>query len=164
MRWLFMALVLAACICAGYSQPRDRAPAMSVMNGICIVWALFLLSFTHYPPAALFWAVGIPLTGEHLWALIDATLATVVLAAAWHRWWGWVIFAMLTLQQCFHAAYDLGAISFPQLSTALDLSFLVQLACFFVIGGPGVANRVSRLAAVRGRVLRPLGSAYRAKE
>ncbi len=164
MRWLFMALVISACVCAACAQPRDREPAISVMNGLSSVWALYLLSFTPYPPAALFWAIGIPLTGEHLWALIDAVLATVVVAAAWHRWWGWVIFAMLTLQQCFHAAYDIGAISFQQLSTALDLSFLVQLACFFVIGGSGAIDRLSRLVRLRGRVFHPLGSAFRAKE
>lgn len=164
MRWPFMALVIAACVCAACAQPRDRQPAVSVMNGLSIVWALYLLSFTPYPPAALFWGIGIPLTGEHLWALIDAVLATTVLAAAWHRWWGWVVFAMLTLQQCFHAAYDVNWISFPQLSTALDLSFLVQLACFFVIGGSGVVDRLSRLVRLRGRVLHSAGSAYRAKE
>jgi hypothetical protein len=156
--------VIAACFCAACAQPRDRQAATSVMNGLSVTWALYLLAWTEVPPASLFWMIGIPLTSEHLWALTDAVLATVVIAAAWHRWWGWVIFGALTVQQCFHAAYDLGGMTFPQLSIALDLSFLVQLACFFVIGGSGVVDRVARLARVRRGFLHSPRTALRTKE
>lgn len=164
MHWLFMTLVASAYVCAMASPVRDRRAASSVMTVLLLTWGLYLLAWSDYPPAALFWAFGFPLQSEHLWALTDTVAATFVLAAAWQRWWGWVIFGALTFQQGFHASYDVGAISFQQLSRALDATFLIQLACFFVIGGSGVVDRLSRVVRVPGHLLHPPSSALRAKE
>lgn len=162
-QWLFMALVGAAYACAAHAPPRQRWAATGVMTAILITWALYLLSWSAFPPAAAFWAVGIPLTSEHLWALTDGVLGTLVIATTWDRWWGWMVFGLLALQQCFHLAYDWQVIGFGTLSQWLDMTFLAQLACFFVIGGPGVVSRLSDLVRVPRHLLRTMGAALRTR-
>ncbi len=155
MKWLFMALVAGAYAFALHAPPKHRRAATSVMTAICAVWALYLLAWSPWPPASLFWQFGLPLESEHLWSITDAILAAFVLVngyeADWSLrrfWWGWSIFVLLVGQQCFHIMRDFGIIESGVYDQALDLTFLAQLACIYALGGPGVWLRITDLYGV----------------
>lgn len=152
MKWLFMALVAMAYGFALHAPPKHRRAATSVMTAIAGAWALYLLAWSPWPPASLLWSIGLPLQSEHLWSITDALLGAFVLVSGWRFdwsfrrfWWGWSIFTLLTLQQCFHTVRDFGLIEWGVYDRALDVTFLAQLACIYALGGPGVWLGITRL-------------------
>lgn len=167
MRWLFMVLVAVAYVFALHAPPKHRRAATSVMTAIAGAWALYLLAWSPWPPASLLWSIGLPLESEHLWSITDALLGAFVLVSGWRLdwsfrrfWWGWSIFSLLAIQQCFHTVRDFGLIEWGVYDRALDLTFLAQLACIYALGGPGVWLRITHLYGVCRDLLRAPGAAF----
>lgn len=151
-----------ACLGLAACAPRhERYKACALATAFVIAWALYIMSWAPFPPAAVFWAVGIKVTSYEMWAMQDAVVGMLAMAIARDVWFGWVIWSIAISQEVMHASFDIGVWDYGRLSHSLDTTFWATVACFMVVGGPGVWNRINSGIGSLRRL--GAGNAYAAK-
>lgn len=148
---IYGALCAAAVLFAAASPRSHRRVAVILGAMLLLNWVLFILSYTPYGPVVLFHALGIGIKPTELWAIIDGICGVAALGLAWDRWWGWALWLSAIGQETIHFARYLG-IDPIAYTGWLDNLLRVQLAIFFLMGGPGVRDFLHRgIARLRFR-------------
>ena len=142
-----------AIICAAHTPRDGRWEAVSLACLLLVNWALFILAYTDFSPSWALERTGVDISSPRLWMLADAICGSAAITVAYRFWWGRALWCVSMVQIGFHAGMD-AKIFDPVFYTdvLLNGALLVQLAIFFVMGGPGVGNALY-LRATRIRLL-----------
>lgn len=152
-------LVAAAMFCAWHAPEGQRRQLGCFSVLFTLGWASFVASWSDYGPAALLWRTRLAIRSEDIWCMTDALLGSVVIAIAWDRWWAWALWATFLTQVGMHTMYrPFHAWDYPAYPLALGYVFNAQIAVFFMVGGKGAADRISRGHARLGLSFRTLSS------
>lgn len=130
---LYLVLCGAAIWFAAHSPIDQRRDAVTVAGALLANW--LFCAWTYVAPAS------VQELAPDLWAVADMAVGALAVMLAWRHWWGWAIYGLVMAQECFHAAR--GVVGVDAYLTALDRLLLAMIACFIVLGGRGVAQRVS---------------------
>lgn len=146
--WLPNAALLALALIFAWHAPRDqRHQAVLCWGAVAIDWLVYVMSWSPWALHFALKAIGINIPSEEIWPIVDAVAAIAVITMAYERPWAWMLWACLIVQICKSAAHQVFGGAFDPYTRFLDLLFWAQIACFLMIGGRGVWNRVVDIAA-----------------
>lgn len=134
---IYGALLLAAMAFAAHAPKEERAAALCLSALLLGNWLLCGWTYAEHPPQR--W-VGI--TAVDLWSIADALLGAAAVALTC-RWWGWAIWSLTVMQIALHLFR--GAMPDAAYTGWLDVLLQAQIACFLVLGGRGVSDRIGDL-------------------
>lgn len=138
---VYLGLCVGALAFATHAPKGDRLAASILASGLLANWLFGAWTYANLSPQAAFRDWGVPVRATDLWALADLALGALAVRVGWHRWWGWAVFFLCMAQLCMHPARPL--IGDTLYTFWLDKILLAQVAVFILIGGRGVANRLS---------------------
>lgn len=146
--WLPNAGLLIAALVFGWHAPRDQRRLAVLCWGIVTLdWLNYVSSWTPFALHFALKAIGINIPSPEIWPIVDAIAAITIVAMAYDKLWAWVLWACLVIQVAKSAAHQVFGGAFDPYTRFLDLFFWAQIACFLMIGGRGVGNRIADLAA-----------------
>lgn len=146
--WLPNAGLLATALVFAWHAPLDqRRQAVLCWGIIALDWLNYVLSWTPFALHFALKAIGINILSEEIWPIVDAVAAIAVVAVAYDKLWAWMLWVCLVIQVTKSAAHQVFGGAFDPYTRFLDLFFWAQIACFLMIGGRGVRNRIADLAA-----------------
>jgi len=136
-----VALVVAA---HAYEERRFAKLCAAVITAN---WLLFAMPWIYNPlsPAHILKVWGLPATHEDMWALADLLSLIVVVWAGRAVWWSPMIWTVYLATLSMHALAWLNGFQYVEYETVLDACLVVQIAVLFVVGGDGIADRLSGL-------------------
>ena len=139
----FGLLACAAVLVACCARKDERTPAMVSGLAILITWGLYVSAWSDVSPAGVLMLTGIEVEHVDAWALTDLVLSVVIIATAFDREWGWMLWSLIIAQIAMHVQYQRGAWDWAAYEIGLDATFLAQLAVLFWLGGRGVGDLLS---------------------
>lgn len=142
--------LLAAVLYASLSNERAAAVGTVMMAG----WLLYIAAWWEYSPAAIFSMSGVYIDHQDAWAITDMLVAIYVVLKANGTRWACALFWILVLQVAFHCFYKYAGLSAGLYETALNTTFLAQVAALFMAGGRKSADRLFDIFAHSRHVLR----------
>ncbi len=160
---------VAAAVAAAFAfgVPKHQAKAATGMIlFVAFNWWFYVMSNEPDHPLQALWALGIRLTYDDAWALLDALTATFAAIAGWlaqARWMA-VIYAAASAQVAMHILYwTFHALPEAQYYDGLNWLFWGILAAFIFAGGKGAKDHIVGLRGLRwlGRVARHAGALAR---
>jgi hypothetical protein len=126
---------------AAFVRP-GRREAVTLAALLCVNYMFCALGYTDASPALALQAIGVPITNKETWMLADACFGAAAVLIAFWRPWAWIFWATSIVQVGIHALRMTEAIDGTTYSDWLEIVLHGQLAVFFVIGGPGVGDRL----------------------
>lgn len=164
-KFLYAFGCVAAVGFATHFPRRQRYAAMLMACGLLTVWVAVEWTYSGYSPKVIIHALtGVSIVSTDLWPPLDAAFGIAAIALGRRTWWGVALWALATLQCCFHVAFSLGAMDVTVYLSVLDKSLVCEIAVFLVGGYRGVSDRCSSYlggragnGALRGAVA---GSSY----
>lgn len=154
-------LLLIAAFFAAHAPSHERGQAFVCFGIVAIDWLNYVLSWTPFALHFALKAMGVWILSENIWPIADAVAAAAVICCAYEYRWAWALWGCLTVQVCLHIGHQLSEGPFDPFTRLLDLFFWGQIACFVMIGGRGVRNRVvdcaDRLQLWLGKIPQAVG-------
>lgn len=140
-----LVLCVVAVIVAGHAPPEHRRVAVALAAGCLANW--LFCGWTYRAP------VLVQRHAIELWTMADAAVGMAAVTLAHRFWLGWAVWAVSIVQVGFHLLH-------AQMADAaylfwLDKLLLAQLACFLMVGGNGVRDRLSAGVDLRRLVRAP---------
>ena len=138
---LYLGLCVTAVVFAVHAPKGDRLAATTLACGLLGNWLFVAWTYAGASPQAWLRAQGLPFHAPDLWAIADLCLGVLAVRVGLHRWWGWAVFSLCMLHLCMHPARPL--LGDALYTFWLDKVLLAQIAVFILIGGRGIADRLS---------------------
>jgi hypothetical protein len=138
---VYLALCVGAVTFATHAPKGERLAASILAAGLLANWLFVAWTYATSSPQAAIRSWGLPIHATDLWAIADLALGALAVRVGWHRWWGWAVFSLSMGHLCMHPARSL--IGDTLYTFWLDKILLAQVAVFILIGGRGIANRLS---------------------
>lgn len=130
--------LLLAVLYASLSNKRAFAVGTVMTAG----WLLYIAAWWEYSPAAIFSMSGIYVDHQDVWAMTDMAVAIYIVLKANRTKWAGGLFWLLVAQVTFHCFYKYAGLSAGLYETALNTTFLAQVAALFMAGGRRSADRL----------------------
>lgn len=153
---IYLGLCMGAVVFAVHAPRGERLAASILAGGLLANWLFVAWTYAALSPQAAIRGWGLPIHATDLWAMADLALGALAVRVGWHRWWGWAVFSLSMGHLCMHPARPL--LGDALYTFWLDKILLAQVAVFILIGGRGIANRLSfrarlhRLGGIAQRV------------
>lgn len=139
---LYLGLCVVALVVAAHAPEDQRNGAFLAALLLLANW--LLCGWTYQANAPQIWlrSKGLPVAAVDIWVCADVAMGGLSLLLAKVRWWGWILWSIAVAQVSFH--YFNEALTDAAYLFWLDKLLLAQIACFILIGGNGVVQRVGR--------------------
>jgi hypothetical protein len=138
---IYLGLCMGTVVFAAHAPKGERLAASILAGGLLANWLFVAWTYAPMSPQAAIRSWGLPIHATDLWAVADLALGALAVRVGWHRWWGWAVFSLCMAHLCMHPARPL--IGDELYTFWLDKILLAQVAVFILIGGRGIANRLS---------------------
>lgn len=155
--------VAVAAVCAfGVPKHQVRA-ATGMILVVAFNWWFYVMSNEPNHPLQGLWAIGVKLTYDDAWALLDALTASLAAVAGWSAQARWlaIVYAAAMAQVAMHVLYwTFHALPEAQYYDGLNWLFWGILAAFIFAGGKGAKDHIVGFRGVRwlGRMARQMGA------
>lgn len=147
-------LAVAFCAAACVRDEGERFAAMVCTAGLFPIWAIYTCAFIPaYNPAHLF---PDSVRSGHIWTTLDLFGGLLAVIVARRFWWSRLLWATFLFETIVHSLrWKHHVIAGAGYYRLLDGAFYAQLALFILLGGGGLARRISD-CLVAGRAFLPV--------
>jgi hypothetical protein len=150
-------LIAFGSVCAGalaasaFARPRERQPAVVLA---CFLFASWMVTVATWTP----WSIDLLLTAYtpfevhsiDVWATLNGAGAILSIYLAWQFWWGWALWALLTVACANDVVWWLHLVEWRQFSANADMLFMAEEAVFLYVGGKGLKDAAYRFVQRHG--------------
>jgi hypothetical protein len=137
-------LICAAAVAVTSCVKVDRACLVTAALVVTANWLLFSMPWIYAPASLAFIAadMGIEVTTEETWSVIDLCSLVAVGIACRHVWWSPILWSTYLVTLAMHAVAAANGLEYLDYRRVLDAALILQLATLFVVGGGDCANRL----------------------
>jgi len=149
---LMCALAVAVSACVKV----DRNAVLTAALVISANWLLFAMAWIHpeASPAFVMTDLGVYMTHEDTWSVMDLLSLMVVGIVCRRFWWSPILWSAYLVTLSMHAVAWANGLEYLDYRRVLDAALILQLATLFVVGGGDCADRLlvgwRSLRGVRG--------------
>jgi hypothetical protein len=137
-------LICAAAVAVTSCVKVDRTAVMTAALTISANWLLFSMPWIYAPASLAFIAadIGLAVTTEETWSVIDLCSLVVVGIVCRHVWWSPILWSTYLVTLAMHAVAAANGLEYLDYRRVLDAALILQLATLFVVGGGDCADRL----------------------
>jgi hypothetical protein len=131
----------------------DRNAVVTAALVIGTNWLLFAMAWIHpeVSPAFIMTDLGIYMTHEETWSVMDLASLMVVGIVCRRLWWAPILWSAYLVTLAMHAVAWANGLEYLDYRRVLDAALILQLATLFVVGGGDAADRLFDFwSSVRG--------------